>query len=62
MSLRTYLPLLRAIAKRFCDYVGRNRDVMIRFLTEEQLALVDGACAAVDLVIEMLDGLIAPPT
>lgn len=57
MSLRTYLPTLLALLRATCNYIGRNRDRIERFIGEENIAALDAvvtACEALEVILEVI--------
>lgn len=62
MALRTYLPFLRVLAQSFCRYIERNHDAIVKFIGEDNVAVLEAAhvaCAALEVV---LDTVIPPAT
>lgn len=62
MALRTYLPLLRLIAKRVCSYINRYRDEIVHFVGEGNAARVDAANDACAILVALLDTIIPEPS
>lgn len=46
MPSRTYLPTLCRFLQEVCKYIARYRDVLVTFLTPEQVTLLDAVVAA----------------
>lgn len=62
MALRTYLPLLRLIAKRVCSYINKYHDEIVHFVGEGNAARVDAANDACAILVALLDTIIPEPS
>jgi hypothetical protein len=54
MGLRTYLPTIYVTLSFLCSYIAKHRDVMLKFVGEENAGLFDDvviACHALTAVI-----------
>ena len=62
MALRTYLPLLRVIARRVCDYIQKHEAKIKENIGEGNANKVDAALTACAILVAALDAVIPDPT
>jgi len=62
VGLRTYLPLLRIVVRRVCDYINKHHDKIIENVGEGNAARVDAANDACAILVALLDTIIPEPS
>jgi len=62
MSLRTYLPTLRLVARAVCRYINDNYDGILRHIGEGNANKLDAANTACAILVAALDAEIPNPT
>jgi hypothetical protein len=62
MALRTYLPLLRVIARRVCIYINDHQEKLEKSIGEEHVGKLLAANAACAILVSALDTIIPNPS
>jgi len=62
MSLRTYLPTLRVVARAVCRYINDNYDRIVQHIGEGNKNKLDAANTACSILVAALDIEIPPPS
>lgn len=61
MALRTYLPLLKFLLQRVCNYIGTHRLKILEVIGEDNATALDGVIVACEVLVVILDEFIPAP-